>query len=390
MTHPTQVNSYCQCFWCAMLALGLPGAISGASDDPVHVQAEVGRGPYFVGQGIEFRISVAGGRHPPRIELPTIPSARVWQTGTASRPISRSGIGSIVTEENAFVTKFRVVPTRPGTLQIPSVPVRVEEHSGRSQSLRVEVLPVPAASRPASFLGGIGRFTLRADVSASATRVGQEFDFRITVSGPAAWGMTQGPELTRYDRVPLGLRIRTGPTQTKDEPPERTFTYHLRPTRPGDAVLSPISIAAFDPALSRFMTQVTPSVPIRVIAVSPFDPATIDGPLSLRESQPADRRWIAWGSSAFALVAACISLALVRKRLRDRRAGESAARHFAAGLARNFSADASIARTEGCDDSGVTLPLIDVQEGPLCPAARRVRDRLIRYLELGIERPPGA
>ena len=344
-----------------------------------------------MGQGIEFRISVAGGRRPPKIELPTIPSARGWQTGTTSSPISRSGIGSIVAEDNAFVTKFRVVPTRPGTLQIPSVPVRVQEHLGRSQSLRVEVLPVPAPGRPASFLGGIGRFTLRADVSASAVRVGQEFDFRITVSGPAAWGMTQAPELTRYDRVPLGLRIRTGPTQTKDEPPELTFTYHLRPTRPGDAVLPPVSIAAFDPALSRFMTQVTPSVPIRVVAVSPFDPATIDdGPLSLRESQAADRRWIAWGSFAFALVAACISLALVRKRLRDRRAGESAARQFAAGLARNFSADASIARTSGCDESGVTLPLIDVQDGPLCRVARRVRDLLIRYLELGIERPPGA
>ncbi len=383
---------YRRCFWCATLALALPGGISAASDDPVHVQAEVGRGPYFVGQGIEFRISVAGGRHPPKIELPTIPSARVWQTGTDSRPISRSEIGSIVGEENAFVTKFRVVPTRPGMLQIPSVPVRVDETSGRSQIFRVEVLPVPAAGRPASFLGGIGRFTLRADVSASAVRVGQEFDFRITVSGPAAWGMTEAPELTRYDRVPLGLRIRTGPTQTKDEPPERTFTYHLRPTRPAEAMLPPISIAAFDPALSRFMTQVTPSVPIRVVAASPFDPATIDdGARPLRASQPADGRWGAWTFSAFALVAVCVSLALVRKRLRDRRrAGESAARHFAAGLARSLSPDGSLQGTAECDESGVSLPLIDAQEGPLRRTARRVRDLLIRYLELGMERPPGA
>ena len=383
---------YQRCFWCATLALGLPGGISGASDDPLHVQAEVGRGPYFVGQGFEFRISVAGGRHPPKIEPPTIPSARVWQTATDRTPITRTGIGSIVGEENAFVTRYRVVPSRPNTLQIPSVPVQVEERAGRSQSLRVEVLPVPAAGRPASFLGGIGRFTLRADVSASAVRVGQEFDFRITVSGPAAWGMTEVPELTRYDRVPLGLRIRTAPTQTKDEPPERTFTYRLRPTRPGDAVLPPISIAAFDPALSRFMTQVTPSVPIRVVADSPFDPATIDdGARSLRASQPADGRWVAWTFSAFALVAACISLALVRKRLRDRRrAGESAARHFAAGLARSLSADGTLAGIAECDESRVSLPLIDAQEVPLRRTARRVRDLLIRYLELGIERPPGA
>jgi hypothetical protein len=381
-----------QTLWCATLVLALPAGIYRVSDDPVHVQAEVGRGPYFVGQGIDFRISVAGGRHPPKIELPAIQSARAWQIGTDSKPISRSGIGSIVGEENLFVTRFRLVPTRPEMLQIPSVPVRVDDRSGRSQSLKVEVLPVPAAGRPASFLGGIGRFTLRADVSASAVRVGQEFDFRITVSGPAAWGMTEPPELTRYDRVPLGLRIRTGPTQTKDEPPERTFTYRLRPTRPGDAVLPPVSIAAFEPALSRFMTQVTPSVPIRVVAVSPFDPATIDdGPLSSRASRLADGQWVAWSLSAFALVAGGMSLALVRKRLRDRRrAGESAARHFAARLARNLSPDDSVAGTAERDNSGVAPPMIDAQEGPLRRAARRVRDLLIRYLELGIERPPGA
>jgi hypothetical protein len=278
-------------------------------------------------------------------------------------------------------------------LQIPSIPVRVDDRSGRSQSLKVEVLPVPAAGRPASFLGGIGSFTLRADVSASAVRVGQEFDFRITVSGPAAWGMTEPPELTRFDRVPLGLRIRTAPTQTKDEPPERTFTFRLRPTRPGDAVLPPISIAAFEPALSRFMTHVTPSVPVRVVAVSPFDPATIDdGPLLLRASRPAHGQWFAWGFSASALAAACISLALVRKRLRDRRrAGESAARQFAAGLARSLSPDGFLDVTaKECDESGVTPAMIDAQEGPLRRAARRLRDLLIRYLELGIERPPGA
>ena len=42
-------------------------------------------------------------------------------------------------------------------------------------------------------------------------RVGQELDFRIKVTGPAAWGMTDRPELARFERPELGLRITAGP-----------------------------------------------------------------------------------------------------------------------------------------------------------------------------------
>ena len=95
----------------------------------------------------------------------------------------------------------------------------------------------------------------------------------MKVSGPAAWGMTERPELARYDQLALRLRIRPGPILTSDEPPERTFIYHLRPSRAGEATLPPLSIASYDPAVSRYMTQVTPGVPVRVAAVSAFDPA---------------------------------------------------------------------------------------------------------------------
>jgi hypothetical protein len=378
--------------WFISLALTFAGTITRASDDPVHVQAEVSRGPYFVGQGIELRIRVAGQRRQPKIDLPAIPHARAWHIGTDIRPITRSAIGSIVAEENVFVTRFRLVPTRPGALQIPSVPVRVEENMGRSQPLKVERLPVPAAGRPAAFLGGVGRFTLLAEVSTSAVRVGQEFDFRVTVSGPAAWGMTEPPELLRYDRVPLGLRIRTGPTLTIDEPPERTFTYHVRPSRPGDAALPPVSIASFEPTLSRFMTQATTSVPVRVVAVSAFNPSTIDdGALSRPVYPSLNRRWLAWSLSALALAAAYLTLAVVRNRLRSRRlASETSARRFAARLAQRLSLDNSLAGIAVFEESSVPMLSIDDAEGPLRPAARRVRDLLIHYLELGAERPPGA
>jgi hypothetical protein len=377
---------------CAIsISLVLSAGVSGASDEPVRVQAEVGNGPYFVGQGVELRITVVGRRQRPKIDFPSIAGASAWLIGTDVKAISRSGIGSIVGEENLFVTRFRVVPRRTGTLQIPSVPVRVEERSGRTPISHIEVLPVPAEGRPAVFLGGVGRFAVHAEVSAKVVRVGQEFDFRVTVTGPAAWGMTGLPELTRYDRLPLALRIRPGPTELKEEPPRRTYTYRLRPSRAGEGVLPPISIASFEPSLSRFMTQVTPSVAIRVVAVSAFDPASIDdGTTSAHAGRSVEAPWIVGSLSAIALAGALASLTIVRRRLRLRHlARESAARRYAARLARSLASDDFLARI-GVEGSIDTLASNNDPEGPDRRAARRVSDLLIHYLQLAAERPPGA
>ena len=176
---------------------------------------------------------------------------------------------------------------------------------------------MPADGRPAAFLGGVGQFTLQAEASAKAVRVGQEFDLRIRVSGPAAWGMTERPELLRYDRVPLRLRIRPGPTETKDEPPERTFIYHLRPTRAGEAVLPPVSIAAFEPSLMRYITHTTPGVPIGSLRSRPsIRRRSTSGWRPTRTRWPIGVQWFAAGLSTLALAVTFASLAVIRRHLK--------------------------------------------------------------------------
>ena len=113
----------------------------------------------------------------------------------------------MVAESNLFVSRFRVVPRRAGTLEIPSIRARLGDRTGRSRPVRLSIKPVPAEGRPAEFLGGVGPFTLKAEAVPATVRVGQELEYRITVTGPAAWGMTDRPELKRFDRTGLGLRI---------------------------------------------------------------------------------------------------------------------------------------------------------------------------------------
>src|SRR5262249_57862228 len=127
---------------------------------------------------------------------------------------------------------------------------------------------------------------------AQGGRVGQELDFRITVNGPAAWGMVDRPELKRFDRLGIGLRIEPRPDEASPEPPSRTFVYRLRPTRPGAVVLPPVAIAAFDPDLSRYLTQVTAGGAVRAVPLAPFDPAA--GGLGAARPAPRRARFPAW------------------------------------------------------------------------------------------------
>jgi len=257
--------------------------------------------------------------------------------------------------------------------------------------MHVSIQPVPPLDRPAEFLGGIGRFELHAEATPNVVRVGQELALRIKVTGPAAWGMTDRPELARYDHLGLGIRIQPAPDETIGEPPARTFVYRLRPTRAGEPVLPPVAIAAFDPAIKRYVTHVTAGVPIRVVAVPAFDPATIEqGESASGSGRSARAAWTAWGLAAGLLLGGYASLVMVRRRLRAKRLdGPTAARRYAARLARALE---SFDPHSGPNpDSALgTAVAADPPPRPSRDAARRVSDELIHYLQLGTGRPAGA
>jgi hypothetical protein len=357
------------------------GVVAGADLEELRVRAEVAAGPHLVGEGFELRVGVVAAGQRPDVELPRVGGAEVWIIDTDVKPISASGIGGVTAQANLFISRFRVVARRAGTLEIPPIRARLRDNSGRSRPLRVTIRRVPPQGRPAEFLGGVGRFLVRGEAAPQVVRVGQELDFRITVNGPAVWGMVERPELKRFDRLGIGLHIEPRPDEATHEPPSRTFVYRLRPMRPGEVVLPPVAIAAFDPGLSRYITQVTAGVPIRVVAVPSFDPATVDlGELDEAASRSRLRVWGAWVASAALLLGAALGLVWVRRRRRGLGLGPTAARKYAARVAHSLGFDGS--RTGRGHDAAFRAAPSDV--------ARRTGEQLVRYLELGVGRPPGA
>jgi hypothetical protein len=367
----------------------LTSEAAGQSSERLSVRSEVSPGPYLVGQGFELGVGMLATGQRPRIELPRINGAIAWPIDTDLTAIKASGIGSVVAAENRYVTRFRVLAMRSGPLEIPAIRVAVKNASGRTPPRHLVIQPVPVEGRPAAFLGSVGRFAVQAEAIPKVVRAGQELEFRIKVTGPAAWGMTDRPVLERFERLPIRPRIKPKPDETVNEPPSRTFVYGVRPTKAGDAVLPPVSIASYDPALSRYVTHVTASVPVRVVAVASFDPATIDDP----ESSGGSGRltwvvWAVWSCSAMLLLAASAWLVRVRRRLRRIPVqGPAAARRYAARLARSLETGKMTSLKQWPAGRPATVGQTDE---PFHEAARQVSDELIQYLQLGIGRPPGA
>lgn len=374
----------------------LPGQDStraSPSDEPesLRVRVEIASGSHFAGQAFEMEVGVVAAAQRPEIEPPKIAGARLWPIGTDLRPIATSGIGEVIAQDNLFVTRFRVVTNRPGTLEIPPIAARINRRSGRSAPRRIEIQPVPLSGRPAEFLGGVGAFHVKAEAAPSVIRFGQELRYRITVNGPAAWGSSGRPDLARTQKSQAGLRIIAEPDEATNEPPSHVFVYRIRPSRAGELILPPVAIAALDPAIKRYVTKVTSSVSVRVVDTPSFNPASIEGLQT--GAKPGRARWVewtAWTLSAAALLGAFVALARVRKRRRgEPRHRPAAARAFASQVARALEQALAQARRDLSRSLGPVAQMHEIDR-QCWDAAHRINDNLTRYLELASGRPPGA
>ena len=127
---------------------------------------------------------------------------------------------------------------------------------GSSQSVRVDskpiaikVLPLPEADRPAEFTGGVGRFTLAAELDRATTTNGEPVNLTVRLTGTGNLRMIEPPKLAA---VP-GLKLLT--PETKDDVRvesgavrgTKTFRFPIIPQGDGKFEVPAVTIAYFDP-----------------------------------------------------------------------------------------------------------------------------------------------
>ncbi len=356
-----------------LLATGTMASPSRGQEAPesprLPASATIPAGTYYEGQAIPLRVQViAAGGDWPEIATPTLADAEIQPTGRGFQPLLSSGIGETVTETHAYSFDFRIVAKRPGRLLIPSIEVRQGEKTGRTRPLRLTVSPVPATpDRTSAFLGGVGPLEVEAEAMPTSVRVGQPFEFRLTLTGPGALGSDRPAELPGFDRLGLDLSVRPLPPERSENPPRRVFRYQIRPLKPGEVVLPPIAVSTFDPASRRFLTRWTHAVPIRIAQVATFDPSRLDYQTPL---EPA----VGWPSWVLPLVVGIVGLGLPVALIGWVRWTRSRGRVNAERLARSM-ADRFAEAREGLSPAVV---------------AREVVETLAEYLWQVRRRPKGA
>jgi hypothetical protein len=142
----------------------------------------------------------------------------------------------------------------PATLQSNSVPVNIQ--------------PLPPDTNPGLFSGLVGRFSLHGELEKKDINAGDSSTLSITVDGTGNIMDASSPEV----KVPESFKIYPdNPGQdihigAEGYSGEKVFRYALVPVEKGDFTISPVHLKYFDTASKRYITLSTRSFSLKVHA----------------------------------------------------------------------------------------------------------------------------
>ena len=211
-----------------------------------------------------------------------------------------------------------------------------------SRPLDVEVLPLPAAGRPASFDGHVGDLAVSTSVDRAAVQANEAVSFRVRLAGTGNLRSLGPPRIafppefevfppeTREDVAPGGGSLRG----------TRSFEYVLIPRVPGRATVPAVEVSAFDPSARAYRSSSSEPLVVDVAGVLGGTGGSGTGPSAVepvREEirfihvgeprlRPAGRRLVDTAGFWFVLLvpAAALGGAAAFRRRRDRLEGDVA------------------------------------------------------------------
>ncbi|WP_341833948.1 BatD family protein [Chitinophaga pollutisoli] len=149
-----------------------------------------------------------------------------------------------------------------GNTEYEVVPYRIQ-----SPVVKVQVKPLPAEGRPASFNGAVGRFTMNATLDKNQLSTDDALSLKVAISGQGNVNLLNAPPLN----IPPGFE-KYDPSVTdnieKNSNPlsgSRTFQYALMPQEKGDYKLPPVEFSYFDPAAKAYKTLTSEPFDVHVV-----------------------------------------------------------------------------------------------------------------------------
>lgn len=200
---------------------------------------------------------------------------------------------------SALLRKYMLLPQQTGTIEIEPAElvclVRVRSNTPSSsifddffdsyqtvrkrlstETLKVNVSPLPSGA-PASFNGGVGRFSMDVDAGRGEINAHEASSVKVTVSGSGNLNLISAPKLTfpsdfevydtkKTDNITSGTSGASGSI---------TYEFPFIPRAPGEFTLPPVEISFYDIASRRYRTLTSAPIKIKVNEAERRDAAVI-------------------------------------------------------------------------------------------------------------------
>ncbi|MFI5171279.1 MAG: BatD family protein [Chitinophagales bacterium] len=136
--------------------------------------------------------------------------------------------------------------------------------SSSTQRIKVNELP---ANAPADFNGAVGKFIMKTEINATATKTDEPLTYRVIISGNGNLNLFNPPQLT----LPPGWE--TYDPKTSEAGGAKTFEYLLIPRSPGDFTVPAYTWTYFDPEKKQYQTLTSEPYNVKVEAGPGYNPS---------------------------------------------------------------------------------------------------------------------
>lgn len=136
----------------------------------------------------------------------------------------------------------------------------------KSPAVVVHVKPLPEGTKPASFGGAVGKFTISSSVDKTDIKANEPINYKITIKGKGNLKLLKPmapdfpPDFEKYDPKVADTVV----DNESGESGTRVYTYLLIPRHGGSFNIDPIKFSYFDLSTGRYVTQQTKGFAIKV------------------------------------------------------------------------------------------------------------------------------
>ena len=140
------------------------------------------------------------------------------------------------------------------------------KYSLKSQSVKIEILPVPEINKPKSFAGAVGNYTIESKVDKNKVKANEAINLTINISGKGNLKLLETPkpvfpsDFESYD-AKISEKVATNESGVSGT---ITYEYLIIPRHSGTFILDPIPFSFFNPQTKQFKDLNTSAIEISV------------------------------------------------------------------------------------------------------------------------------